>query len=53
MGVDLPKDKLVLGSAGKFQPDEITLDIDSEHQPDVVHDLHVVPLPFDDHQFKS
>ena len=53
MGVGLIKDKLVLGSAGKPQPDAITLDIDPEHKPDVVHDLHVVPLPFDDNQFKE
>lgn len=47
------KNKLVVGSAGKPTPDAITLDIDPEHNPDVVHDLHVVPLPFDDNQFQE
>ena len=53
MGVKLLKDKLVLGSAGKPTPDAITLDIDPQHKPDVIHDLHVVPLPFEDDQFKE
>lgn len=47
------KEKLVLGAAGKKDPHAITLDIDPEHHPDIVHDLHVVPLPFSDNQFKE
>lgn len=28
-----------------------TLDCNSDHNPDVVHDLNVIPLPFDDESF--
>jgi ubiquinone/menaquinone biosynthesis C-methylase UbiE len=49
----MAKDKLIIGSAGKPAPDAITLDIDPEHHPDVVHDLHQVPWPFSDNQFKE
>lgn len=47
----MDKKRLVIGSAGKVFDDAITLDIDPNHQPDVVHDLHVTPLPFVDDQF--
>ncbi len=29
----------------------VTLDINPDHKPDVVHDLNVLPLPFDDNSF--
>lgn len=47
------KEKLVLGSAGRPHPDAITVDIDPDHKPDVVHDLNVFPYPFADNQFKE
>lgn len=47
------KTKLVLGSAGKQTQDAITLDVDPNHKPDVIHDLNVMPLPFGDNQFKE
>ncbi|NQT23132.1 MAG: methyltransferase domain-containing protein [Candidatus Omnitrophica bacterium] len=47
------KTKLVLGSAGSRVEDAITLDINTEHKPDVVHDLNITPLPFKDGQFKE
>jgi len=43
---------LVIGSAGGKSDDAITLDIDPDLEPDVVHDLHKVPMPFEDNQFK-
>ena len=49
----MEKDKLILGSAGKKSDAAITLDIDPEHKPDVVHDLQKTPLPFSDNQFKE
>lgn len=49
----MKRTKLIIGSAGKKTEDAITLDIDPNHQPDVVHDLHVSPLPFEDNQFKE
>jgi predicted SAM-dependent methyltransferase len=49
----LKKGILVLGHAGKPNPDAITLDIDPEHKPDVVHDLQIVPWPFEDDAFKE
>jgi SAM-dependent methyltransferase len=47
----LKKNVLVLGSAGKPIEGAITLDIDPEHHPDVVHDLHDCPWPFETNQF--
>ena len=47
------KAKLILGSAGVAAPDAVTLDIDPQHKPDVVHDLHDCPWPFRDNQFKE
>jgi len=49
----LKKDKLIIGSAGKPHEDAITLDIDKEHHPDVVHDLSAEPYPFEDNAFKE
>lgn len=31
----------------------VTLDYEERHKPDVVHDLHVIPLPFPDNHFDS
>ncbi|HPN88251.1 MAG TPA: methyltransferase domain-containing protein [Candidatus Omnitrophota bacterium] len=47
------KSKLVIGSAGKIHLDAVTLDIDSEHNPDVVHDLMEEPYPFKDNTFEE
>lgn len=47
----MKKQKLVLGNAGKEDKTAITLDIDPEHNPDVIHDLNVLPYPFKDNQF--
>ena len=47
-------DKLNMGSGTVKYPelkDAITLDIDPELKPDVVWDLNVHPLPFDDNTF--
>lgn len=49
----LRKEKLVLGNAGKSCPDAITLDINPDHNPDVIHDLNVTPFPFIENQFKE
>jgi len=49
----MKKDKLILGSAGKKSGDAITLDVDPNHNPDIIHDLNISPLPFDDNQFKE
>ena len=49
----MKKNKLVIGSAGKSEPDAITLDLDPKHKPDVVHDLQVAPFPFENDQFDS
>ena len=47
------KDVLIIGCAGKPAPNAITVDIDPEHHPDVVHDLQVVPWPFEDNSFRE
>lgn len=49
----MKKEKLILGSAGKAQPDAITVDIDPAHKPDITHDLNITPLPFDDNSFRE
>lgn len=49
----MEKYKLILGSAGGKHPDAVTLDIDLNHKPDVVHDLNKKPWPFSDNQFKE
>ena len=51
--VDTTKTKLVLGHAGKSHPDAITVDIDPEHKPDVIHNLNEIPWPFKDNQFQE
>lgn len=33
--------------------DLVTLDINADHRPDVVHDLTVLPLPFEDESFEE
>ncbi|MCD4781646.1 MAG: class I SAM-dependent methyltransferase [Candidatus Omnitrophica bacterium] len=45
--------KLIIGSAGKKHPDAITLDIDPEHHPDVVHNIETSPWPFEDNAFQK
>jgi SAM-dependent methyltransferase len=49
----MPKTILIIGHAGKPHPGAVTLDIDPQHHPDVVHDLNVVPLPFKDNEFQK
>mgnify|MGYP001295474372 CR=1 FL=1 len=49
----MKKKKLILGSAGGQAHDAITLDVNSQHNPDIVHDLNTVPLPFDDNSFEK
>lgn len=45
------KDVLVIGHAGKPWPEAVTLDINPEAHPDVVHDLQCTPWPFEDNAF--
>ncbi len=49
----MPRDRLVLGAAGRSHPDAVTVDIDAGHKPDIVHDLNVFPWPFRDDQFSE
>ena len=49
----MKKEKLVLGSAGKAHPDAVTLDIEPKHKPDLIHDLNISPLPFENNSFKE
>ncbi len=51
--IETTKSKLVLGHAGKQDDDAVTLDIDPEHNPDVIHDLNQCPYPFKDNQFQE
>ncbi len=47
------KTKLILGSAGAVEDNAITLDINPGHKADVVHDLNITPLPFEDNRFNE
>jgi len=47
------REKLILGAAGKAHEGAVTLDIDPDHNPDVVHDLHQTPWPFEDNEFQE
>lgn len=47
------KDILVIGHAGKPAPEALTVDIDPELHPDVIHDLNIVPWPFGDGSFRE
>jgi ubiquinone/menaquinone biosynthesis C-methylase UbiE len=49
----MKKTKLILGSADGLDNDAVTLDINPKHKPDVVHDLNIAPLPFEDNQFNE
>ena len=49
----MKKLKLILGSAGVQTPDAVTLDINPDNHPDVVHDLNHTPWPFEDNQFQE
>lgn len=45
--------KLILGAAGKSYEDAVTLDKNPAHMPDILHDLNITPLPFEDNQFNE
>src|SRR3990172_1455614 len=47
------KEKLIIGHAGKSHPEAVTVDIEPQHRPDVVHDINRAPWPFRDNQFKK
>ena len=40
-----------VGVDKKGWSDLVTLDFNSDHKPDVVHDLNILPLPFADESF--
>ncbi len=47
------KKKIKHGNIEREWDDLVTLDIDPSTKPDVVHDLDVLPLPFEDNQFSE
>jgi len=49
----MKKNKLILGAAGYRDSDAVTVDIDPQYQPHVLHDLNITPWPFRDNQFKE
>lgn len=52
IGCGKQKDKKTLTSNGdKIYKNPITLDINPDVKPDVVHDLEIIPLPFKDNEF--
>ena len=46
------KDRLEIGSGAHPSPGWVTLDMNPDFNPDVLHDLHA-PLPFDDECFDT
>jgi len=53
MGDTVDKKVLAIGSPGNADPSIMTVDVNPAIKPDVVHDLNVVPWPFEDNQFKK
>ena len=49
----MKKEKLIIGTAGKSHHDAVTLDIEKDFHPDVLHDLLIEPYPFEDNSFKE
>ncbi|SRR5216683_1473524 len=47
------RERLNLGCGLKHFPDAVNLDVTSDTQPDVVHDLNCHPWPFPDNRFKE
>ena len=47
------KEILNLGCGNKHMADAVNLDVTSDTNPDVVHDLNVRPWPFPDNQFRE
>lgn len=45
--------RLALDNVHEWQGELVTLDNNPDHNPDVVHDLNVHPLPFEDNSFDS
>lgn len=45
------RDILNLGCGAKHRPDAVNLDVTPDSDPDVVHDLNIVPWPFADNRF--
>jgi len=46
-----PQRVLHLGSGRKYRPGAVNVDLTSETHPDVVHDLNVLPWPFESSSF--
>jgi SAM-dependent methyltransferase len=54
IGCGAQKNKKMMGSDDKKTfVNPTTLDINPDHKPDIVHDLEVLPLPFDDDSFNE
>lgn len=51
IGCGSRREKLLGWKSSETWTDLVTLDINAEHKPDVVHDLTVLPLPFADDTF--
>ncbi len=51
LGCGSRRDKLIAVNGHKGWADPTTLDIDPACQPDVLHDLNIRPLPFNDNSF--
>lgn len=53
LGCGRDKEKKVFPNDNARFDDLVTLDIDKSCNPDVVHDLNILPLPFDDDEFNE
>jgi len=54
IGCGAQKNKKLMGSDDKKSfVNPTTLDINPDHNPDIVHDLEILPLPFDDNSFNE
>ncbi len=53
IGAGHRRDKLMTRHEGDTWKELVTLDINPSCNPDVVHDLNVIPYPFEDNQFEE
>lgn len=51
IGCGSRREKLIPWNERTKWEELVTLDINADHKPDVVHDLNVLPMPFDDDTF--
>ena len=54
IGCGKKRDKKILSSNDNYEYENpTTLDINPDVKPDIIHDMEIIPLPFDDYEFEE